>query len=46
LFLIGLECSKHFSLDGLNIEKGISLLIVDPNIIQENDFWAVKMPKF
>jgi len=36
---------KHFSLDGLNFKKGLSFLTVNNSIIQENDFWAVKMPK-
>ena len=36
---------KHFSLDGLNFKKGISFLTVNPSIIQDNDFWAVKIAK-
>jgi len=43
LFLI--EMFKDFSLDGLNVKKGIPFLTKNLCIIQENDFWAVKMPK-
>ena len=43
MFLIGMF--RHFSLDGLNLKKGISFLTVNHSIIQENDFWAVKVPK-